>query len=288
MTAGRPAPRLLIVNADDFGLTPGVSRASSGPPRRHRHHHVGAGRRPRRSRPSAAGARATRRPRHRRPPRRGRRGPAAAQRPRGPDARRRRGALRPRRGGSSCPRAAAGRVDPDDLRREFAAQLERVARRRRAARPTSTPTSTCTCGRSVRDVVLDLAAAAGIRACGSPASAAGRPVGVDRRPPRRRLERRGHRAGLPLPGHSTGLDEAGTLDAPALVAALERLGAEPGPARPSWPPTPAGPTTPSAPLPVGLPVGRRAGRPALARTCAGAVVGAGFRLGTFADLGPRP
>ena len=46
------------------------------------------------------------------------------------------------------PRAAAGRVDPDDLRREFGAQIAAVRAAGGDPRRTWTATSTCTSGRS--------------------------------------------------------------------------------------------------------------------------------------------
>ncbi|MFN0090689.1 MAG: ChbG/HpnK family deacetylase [Acidimicrobiales bacterium] len=124
------------------------------------------------------------------------------------------------------PRAAAGRIDPADLRREFAAQLAAV----RAARPAPTHLDThqhLHLWPLVGRVVLELASAEGVPAVRVTRSAARSPVGAGVRRLARRLEHAAAGAARQSPARFAGLDEAGRLDEAALVAALEALaGAE--------------------------------------------------------------
>ena len=134
--------RLLIVNADDYGLTAGVSR---GIVDAYRHGVRALARRCWPWRPAFdAGRRpgrlaGRRRARHRRPPRPGRRGPAAAVRPGGPHAGRPAGRLRPLVAAVPAPGGRrAGRSRPT-CERELDAQLERLASVGRAADPRRHP-----------------------------------------------------------------------------------------------------------------------------------------------------
>ena len=116
---------------------------------------------------------------------------------------------------------AARRIDLDDLRHEFTAQIDLPAGRGLAPRHVDTHQH-LHLWPAVGEVVLEVAAAAGITACASSARPSRGPVGVTVR----RLAA-GSSAppapGASLPGHGAGLDEAGTLDRPRLVPTLERL-----------------------------------------------------------------
>lgn len=124
-------------------------------------------------------------------------------------------------------RAATGRLDPDDVRREFSAQLARI----RAAGVVVTHLDTHqhthlwpTVGR----VVLDLAADAGVDgsavAVRTPRSGSGwRPVGGAVNLLAAGLRRRVDRAGVPTTAAYAGLDQAGAMDAAAFRAAVTAL-----------------------------------------------------------------
>lgn len=136
------------------------------------------------------------------------------------------------------PRAAAGRIDWSDLAREFAAQLEAV----RALGVAVTHLDShqhLHLWPGVRQVVIELARSAGVGALRVPR--AHRPrhlvsVGVNRLA--RSLAWHARTAGLAVPADAAGLDESGALDAGRLAAALEgfrarrapsaELGAHPG------------------------------------------------------------
>jgi predicted glycoside hydrolase/deacetylase ChbG (UPF0249 family) len=180
------------------------------------------------------------------------------------------------------PRVATGRIDRDDLRREFAAQLERV----RAIGVPLTHVDThqhLHLWPLVRDVVIDLARDGGIDAIRATRSAArgAKARGIGRLA--RGLADAADRSGMRHPRAFAGLDEAGHLTGPVLCGAIEALGAarvpsaeigcHPGEADDperrryrwgyAWPDELAGLRSPAA----------RA-----------AVEAAGFRLGTFAEL----
>jgi chitin disaccharide deacetylase len=122
------------------------------------------------------------------------------------------------------PRMAAGRIDPADLRREFRAQLERLddAGLRLSHVDTHQHLHLWP---GVAAVMLDLAAEAGIPALRLTRSSARSPVGWTVRRLAARLAERADRRGLRYTAAATGLDEAGTLDQPAMAAAVARLGA---------------------------------------------------------------
>ncbi len=121
------------------------------------------------------------------------------------------------------PRAAAGRIDAADLEREFAAQIDAVAGAGLAIGHLDTHQH-LHLWPLVRAVVLDLAEhlGAGVRVT---RSAARSPVGVVVRRLARRLEADARARHLRFPAAAAGLDEAGALDQRTLVAALARLGA---------------------------------------------------------------
>lgn len=118
-------------------------------------------------------------------------------------------------------RALAGRIDPDDLRREFEAQLQRVSSL--GVKITHLDTHQhLHLWPSVRDVVLALAGAHGIRAVRVPRSATAFPGrGVNYLAAE--LARRAGAAGLAFPAHAAGLDEAGALDGAQFSITLARL-----------------------------------------------------------------
>jgi chitin disaccharide deacetylase len=122
------------------------------------------------------------------------------------------------------PRMAARRIDPADLRREFDAQMERIL----GAGLQLTHVDThqhLHLWPGVASVVLDVADRAGIRAMRLTRSAAHSSVGRFVRILSRRLERTATRRGVRFTAAATGLDEAGTLDLPRMAAAVDRLAA---------------------------------------------------------------
>jgi predicted glycoside hydrolase/deacetylase ChbG (UPF0249 family) len=179
-------------------------------------------------------------------------------------------------------RGAAGRIDPEDVAREFRAQLERV--RGIGVPVTHLDTHQHThLWPAVAAVVVDLAREAGIRCVRLPGSRRRGPLGVGVRLLAGRLRRRLDRAGLDTTGAYAGLDEAGTLDRERFAAALQQL-------------TDGGARTAEVNTHPG-----EAGEPALARFDWGyhwadelamltapstrtLVERRGWRLGTFADL----
>jgi chitin disaccharide deacetylase len=125
------------------------------------------------------------------------------------------------------PRMAARRVDPDDLRREFDAQVEAI--RGAGLAPAHVDTHQhLHLWPAVGGVVLDVADRAGIGAMRIIRSAGRGAVGTTVRRLSRRLEAEARRRGVVFPAAATGLDEAGTLDGPRLAGAIDRLAAAPG------------------------------------------------------------
>ena len=119
-------------------------------------------------------------------------------------------------------RGAAGRIDPDDVAREFRAQLERV--RGIGVPVTHLDTHQHThLWPAVAAVVVDLARESGIRCVRLPVSRRRGPLGAGVRLLAGRLRRRLDRAGLDTTGSYAGLDEAGELDGRRFTAALQRL-----------------------------------------------------------------
>lgn len=120
------------------------------------------------------------------------------------------------------PRCVAGRVDPDDIRRELTAQVEAVAalgvevdhldsHQHLHMWPLLAP------------VVIELARARGIPAIRVPRSHGRSPVSIVVNRLAGRLASAARRAGLRFPEDASGVDEAGHLDGPKLVAALDRF-----------------------------------------------------------------
>jgi len=181
------------------------------------------------------------------------------------------------------PRVAAGRIDVEDVRREFTAQIDCLRDAGLVLDHVDTHQHVHLWP-AVGAVVLDVAEKAGIGALRIIRSAAWGPVGVTVRRLSARLEHRARARGLVFPATATGLDEAGTLEREHLLAALGRLGRD------------GGPSAELATHPG------EAGDPDLDRyrwgyvwdrelaalvdpTVRRRVAEAGFRLGTYADLG---
>ena len=125
---------------------------------------------------------------------------------------------------SFLPRAAAGRVDPADLEREFSAQLECLARSGRRLTHVDTHQH-LHLWPMVGRVVIDLARRFGVPAVRVTRSARRSPVAAGVRRLGRRFEREAAAAGLRTPQAAAGFDEGGTLATPALVACIAALGA---------------------------------------------------------------
>ena len=121
-------------------------------------------------------------------------------------------------------RCAAGRVDPDDVRREFTAQLQLV-------QELGIPLTHLDAHQhlhlwpSICNVVLDLARRAGIPAVRVPRLRALTVTGAGVTMLGRLLARRAARAGLRFPVDAVGIECAGQLDAPTLHRVLRRLAA---------------------------------------------------------------
>jgi predicted glycoside hydrolase/deacetylase ChbG (UPF0249 family) len=119
-------------------------------------------------------------------------------------------------------RGVAGRIDADDVAREFRAQLERV--RGIGVPVTHLDTHQHThLWPAVAAVVVDLAREAGIRCVRLPGSRRRGPLGAGVGLLAGRLRRRLDRAGLDTTGSYAGLDEAGDLVGERFAAALQRL-----------------------------------------------------------------
>jgi predicted glycoside hydrolase/deacetylase ChbG (UPF0249 family) len=121
------------------------------------------------------------------------------------------------------PRVLARRVDLEDLRREFSAQLAKLTDA--GLRLTHVDSHQHVhLWPSIGEVVLDVAADAGIDRVRIIRSMARSPVGVTVRRFGRAFEQRASARGIVHPVTATGLDEAGTLALPRLLEAIERLG----------------------------------------------------------------
>jgi predicted glycoside hydrolase/deacetylase ChbG (UPF0249 family) len=123
---------------------------------------------------------------------------------------------------SLLPRVALGRIDLEDVRREFGAQLECL----QGAGLELTHVDThqhVHLWPTIADVVLDVARSAGVRAVRIIRSEARSPVGVAVRRFARALEPKASAEGFRYTASATGLDEAGTLTRPKLSAAIDRL-----------------------------------------------------------------
>jgi len=121
-------------------------------------------------------------------------------------------------------RAATGRIDPDDVRREYTAQLQMV-------RELGLPLTHLDAHQhlqlwpSVCKVVLELAVRFGVPAVRVPRLRALTPVGLGVTVLGWRLARAAGRAGLRYPTEAVGIECAGNLDCDRLPAVLGRLAA---------------------------------------------------------------
>ncbi|MBL8776578.1 MAG: ChbG/HpnK family deacetylase [Acidimicrobiales bacterium] len=125
------------------------------------------------------------------------------------------------------PRLAVGRVDPADLEREFTAQFEAFCATGR--RPTHLDTHhNLHLWPMVGRVVTALAQQWSVPALRVPWSRARTPTGVGVRHFARTLRRRADAAAVWHPDAYFGIDESGHLDESALLALLDGLSADPG------------------------------------------------------------
>jgi chitin disaccharide deacetylase len=120
------------------------------------------------------------------------------------------------------PRAAAGRIDPDDLRREFTAQMAAITGAGLQVDHLDTHQN-LHLWPSVRDVLMEVGDAAGVRVVRVTRSTAPVTVGMVVRRLATDLQRRADANGWRYPTASTGLDEAGGLDTPSMVSAIGLL-----------------------------------------------------------------
>ncbi len=125
---------------------------------------------------------------------------------------------------SFLPRAAAGRIDPDDLAREFGAQFEAIVGAGVVVDHLDTHQN-LHLWPMVADVVLDLGERHDVEVVRVTRSGERGPIGLTVRRLAAQLERRLDERSWTYADASTGLDEAGHLDLAAMVGALGRLAA---------------------------------------------------------------
>ena len=124
------------------------------------------------------------------------------------------------------PRCARRAVDPDDLRREFSAQLDRLEDLLGDRRLDHLDThQNVHLWPMVRDIVLDLGDARGVQAVRVTRSSARSIVGLTVSTLGARLASKARRRGWGVPDATVGLDEAGSMTAPVLDASLRTLAA---------------------------------------------------------------
>jgi len=121
-------------------------------------------------------------------------------------------------------RAGAGRIDTADLRRELSAQAESAAAS--GARLTHVDShQNLHQWPQLSTVLFDVAATHGLHAARCTRSNGWGPASLGVRALGRVFEERCRRRGVVVPAASTGLDEAGSLDRPAMLAAIDALAA---------------------------------------------------------------
>jgi predicted glycoside hydrolase/deacetylase ChbG (UPF0249 family) len=125
------------------------------------------------------------------------------------------------------PALASRRIDLDDVRREFAAQLERILAIGRPIDHLDTHQN-LHLWPGIAEVLIELGERHDIRTIRVTRSRAHGPVGLTVRRLAARLEATCDRRGWAYPATSTGLDEAGSLALPAMLGALARLADQAG------------------------------------------------------------
>ena len=125
------------------------------------------------------------------------------------------------------PLAAVGRIDPADLRREFTAQLDRIMGAGIVVDHLDTHQNVHLWS-TVRDVVLALGNERGIRAVRVTRSADSGVTGAVVRRLSRQLEQRCVRDGWAFPAASAGLDRAGHLEVGPMIEVIRSLASAPG------------------------------------------------------------
>lgn len=123
---------------------------------------------------------------------------------------------------SFVPRAAAGRIDPDDLRREFTAQLDAIRSAGLVVDHFDTHQNVHLWP-TVSDVLLDLGDENDVHAIRVMRSNARGPVGITVRRLAKRLEAQLSERHWAWTGAATGLDEAGSIGLGEMVEAVGRL-----------------------------------------------------------------
>lgn len=118
------------------------------------------------------------------------------------------------------PRCMAGRVDPDDIRRELTAQVEAVTGLGVVVDHLDSHQH-LHLWPAVQPVVIDLAVSRGIPAIRVPRSHRRHPVSLVVNRLSARLAAAARRAGLRFAEDGSGVDEAGRLDRPRLLSALD-------------------------------------------------------------------
>jgi predicted glycoside hydrolase/deacetylase ChbG (UPF0249 family) len=119
-------------------------------------------------------------------------------------------------------RAAAGRIDPDDVRREFGAQIQRLQEAGLTIDHVDTHQN-LHLWPLIGQVVMELGELHGIRVIRITRSSARSPVGMTVRRLAARLQRICDQSGWAYAAAATGLDEAGGLEETAMIQALFRL-----------------------------------------------------------------
>jgi chitin disaccharide deacetylase len=119
-------------------------------------------------------------------------------------------------------RLVTRRLDPADVGREFGAQLDAIRGAGLEVDHLDTHQHVHLWP-GIREAVVELAHRAGVPALRVTRSVARSPVGVVVRRLSNRLEGESVAEGLAFPEQAAGLDEAGRLDLPAVLAALDRL-----------------------------------------------------------------
>jgi predicted glycoside hydrolase/deacetylase ChbG (UPF0249 family) len=179
-------------------------------------------------------------------------------------------------------RCARGRIDREDVRREFGAQIERLRSYGLALTHLDTHQN-LHLWPSIAEVTIGVARSHDVAAIRVTRSAGRSPIALGVRTFAAQLERKARRAAVRFPAATAGFDEAGRLDLDRLRGAITRFAHHAVPsAELVTHPSEAGDAELAA---LGWDYRGHDELDALVSTDArDAVEGAGFRLGTFADL----